>query len=72
MGTEAQCRRLGQGQIEVCENRSSADEREEMNLPSTTVANNLDIHVIAGLVLVEGLDELLVHPRVELAHPTCR
>lgn len=30
--------------------------------------SDLDVHVIAGLVLIERLDELLIHPGVELAH----
>lgn len=39
------------------------------SLPRVAVANDLDIDGIAGLILKEGLDKLLVHPIVELTHP---
>lgn len=42
---------------------------KDRSLPGAAVADDLHVDVIAGLVLVKGLDELLVHPRVELAHP---
>lgn len=43
---------------------------EEKNLPSTAITDDLDVNIIARLVLVKTLDELLVHPRVELTHPS--
>lgn len=42
---------------------------EKRSLPSTAVTDDLDVNIIAGLVLVKTLDELLIHPRVELTHP---
>ena len=42
---------------------------ESGSLPGTAVADDLHVDVVAGLVLVQRLDELLVHPRVKLAHP---
>lgn len=41
----------------------------EKSLPRVAIANDLDIDGIAGLILKQSLDELLVHPVIKLAHP---
>lgn len=45
------------------------DGGKDGSLPSAAIADNLHVDIVASLVLVQALDELLVHPRIELAHP---
>lgn len=46
------------------------EELSNESLPRVTIANDLYVYGVAGLVLEQSLDELLIHPVVELAHPT--